>query len=51
MRAEGLDPLGEPGKRTDLDKNPKGRVYMNIAQLGGIDRLEAREKMSTRRTS
>ena len=31
MRAEGVDPLGEPGKRTDLGRNPQGRVYPNIA--------------------
>ena len=50
MRTEGLDPLGEPGKRTDLGRNPKGRVYPNIAQLGGIDRMEGREEISARRT-
>ena len=46
MHAEGLDPLGEPGKRTDLVRNPKGRVYPNIAQPGGVDRMEGREEMS-----
>ena len=50
MRAEGLDPLGEPGKRTDLGRNPKGRVYPNIARPGGIDITEGREEMSARRT-
>ena len=49
MRAEGLDPLGELGKGTDLGRNPKGRVYLNIARLGGMDIMEGREEMSTRR--
>ena len=50
MRAEGLDLLGEPGKRKDLGSNPKGRDYPNIARPGGIDRTEGREEMSARRT-
>ena len=50
MHAEGLDLLGEPRKRTDLGWNPKRRVYPNRVRLGGIDRMEGREKMSARRT-
>ena len=50
MRAEGLDPLGEPEKRTNLGWNPKGRIYPNIARLGGIDRTEGREEMFASRT-
>ena len=50
MHAEGLDPLGEPGKRTDLGSNPKGRGYTNQARPGGIDRTEGGEEMSARRT-
>ena len=49
-RAEGLDPLGEPGKKKDLGSNPKGRDYPNIARPGGLDRTEGREEMSARRT-
>ena len=49
-RAEGLDPLGEPGRTMDLASNPKGRGYPNIARLGGIDKTEGREEMSARRT-
>ena len=33
----------------DLALNPKGRGYPNIARLGGIDKTEGREEMSTRR--
>ena len=50
MRTEGFDPLGEPGKKTDLGWNPKRHGYTNIAQLGGIDRTEGREEMSASRT-
>ena len=50
MRAEGLEPLGEPGRTTDLAGNPKGRGYPNQARPGGIDRTEGREEMSARRT-
>ena len=49
MRAEGLNPLGEPGKRMDLGRNPKGHVYANIARMEGIDKMEGREEMSARR--
>ena len=35
-------------KRTDLERSSKGRVYPNIAPLGGIDRTEGREEMSAR---
>ena len=51
MRAEGLEPLGEPGRTMDLGWNPKGHIYPNIAQPGGIDRTEGREDMSARRTA
>ena len=34
----------------DLASNPKGRVYPNIAQQGGIDKTEGREEMSAKRT-
>ena len=30
-------------ERTDLWWNPKGRSYANIAQPGGIDRMNGRE--------
>ena len=49
MRAEGLELLGEPGRIVDLGWNPKEHIYQNIAQLGGIDRMEGSEEMSTRR--
>ena len=49
-RAEGLDPLGEPGRTMDLASNPKGRGYPNIARPGGIDKTEGREEMFARRT-
>ena len=50
MRAEGLDPLGEPGRTKDLGWNPKGHGYTNQARPGGIDRMEGGEEMSARRT-
>ena len=45
MRAEGLEPLGEPGRTMDLAGNPKGRGYPNQARPGGIDRMEGREEI------
>ena len=50
MCAEGLEPLGELGKRKDLGWNLKGRGYMNQARPGGIDRMEGGEEISARRT-
>ena len=49
-RAEGLDPLGELGRTMDPGRNPKGRVYQNIARPGGIDIMKGREEMSAMRT-
>ena len=48
MCAEGLEPLGELGRTTDLGWNPKGHIYPNIAQLGGIDKMKGREEISAR---
>ena len=50
MQAEGFETLGGPGRTMDLGWNPKGRVYPNIAKPGGIDKMEGREEMPTRRT-
>ena len=36
LRAEGLEPLGEPGKRMKKGWNLKGHNYSPIAYLGGI---------------
>ena len=47
---KGSTPLGELGKRTNLGRNPKGRLYPNIARPGGIDITEGKEEMSARRT-